>query len=77
MYVHMFHRQVYLAKLKSSGEYVAVKVQRPLVKLQVTLDLYILRLLLEFGSNNLPRFREECKALVMVLDNWAGRLVIQ
>jgi hypothetical protein len=68
--------QVYLAQLKSTGEFVAVKVQRPYVKLTVTLDLYILRLLLVFGANNLPQFEQECKALVTVLDNWAGRLVI-
>jgi len=35
--------QVYKAKLASTGEYVAVKVQRPQVLETVSKDLYVLR----------------------------------
>lgn len=66
--------QVYKAQFKGGNqEYVAVKVQRPNMQIAVTLDLYIIRLLLEFGEKYFPRIREECKAFIMVVDNWAGR----
>lgn len=64
--------QVYRAQLKRNNEYVAVKVQRPHVKLIVTLDLYILRLFLDFAIQNLPKFSKAydvCKALDTVLES--------
>lgn len=40
--------------------------------LTVTLDLYIVRNFFELCSV-IPRISEECKGLVSVVDNWAGR----
>jgi predicted unusual protein kinase regulating ubiquinone biosynthesis (AarF/ABC1/UbiB family) len=42
---------VYRAKLKDSGEDVAVKVQRPGVLGTVTLDLYVMRIILKVRSS--------------------------
>jgi len=64
--------QVYKAHLKGSGVAVAVKVQRPDMMLAVTLDLYIVRNLFVLGQM-IPKIAEECKGLVSVVDNWAGR----
>lgn len=64
--------QVYKARLASTGVAVAVKVQRPDMLLTVTLDLYIVRNFFQLCSA-IPRISEECKGLVSVVDNWAGR----
>lgn len=61
--------QVYRSQLKVNNEEVTVKVQRPYIKLIVTLDLHILRLLLNFVLQNRPEFREECKAIETVLES--------
>ena len=37
------HLQVYKGRLRSNGKAVAVKVQRPGVREQIALDIYILR----------------------------------
>jgi predicted unusual protein kinase regulating ubiquinone biosynthesis (AarF/ABC1/UbiB family) len=71
--------QVYRARVKSTGEDVAVKVQRPNVKLTVTLDIFITRGILDLTSKALkdiiPGPAESCGALVGVIDAWAGRFV--
>ena len=67
--------QVYRARLKKTGEEVAVKVQRPNMLVAVTLDLYIIRNLLQFGQDNVPSIAEQCRSFMMVVDNWAGRFV--
>ncbi len=38
-----WHLQVYKGRLRSNGKAVAVKVQRPGVREQIALDIYILR----------------------------------
>jgi predicted unusual protein kinase regulating ubiquinone biosynthesis (AarF/ABC1/UbiB family) len=65
--------QVYKAKLLD-GQEVAVKVQRPNMKLSITLDLYIVRKVLEF-LKLIPRISEECQAFILVLDNWGSRFI--
>ncbi len=39
----LMSRQVYKGRLRSNGKEVAVKVQRPGVREQIALDVYILR----------------------------------
>lgn len=67
--------QVYKGVLSSTGESCAVKVQRPGMKLSVTLDLFVIRLLLVLGAQYIPSIRDECLGFIMVVDNWAGRFV--
>lgn len=43
-----FHFKVYQARLRSTGEVVAVKVQRPGVQSAISLDIFILRYLAGF-----------------------------
>jgi predicted unusual protein kinase regulating ubiquinone biosynthesis (AarF/ABC1/UbiB family) len=62
--------QVYKGKLKS-GETVAVKVQRPGLSQQITLDLYILRRLAEWASKNLKQVRSD---LVGIMDEFGSRI---
>jgi predicted unusual protein kinase regulating ubiquinone biosynthesis (AarF/ABC1/UbiB family) len=62
--------QVYKGKLKS-GETVAVKVQRPGLAQQITLDLYILRGLASWAANNLKRVRSD---LVGIMDEFGARI---
>lgn len=61
--------QVYKARLRETGEVVAVKVQRPGVLEGICLDLYILRLMAG-ASQRLPNVHSDLEA---VLDNWARR----
>jgi aarF domain-containing kinase len=63
--------QVYKAKLKKTGETVAVKVQRPAVLETVSLDLYLAR---EIGllARNFPQIVERLDA-VELLDEFAFR----
>ena len=65
--------QVYKAKLKD-GTYVAVKVQRPDMYLIVTLDLFIMEMFFKVFSNS-PILGNECKGMVLAIDNWAARFV--
>lgn len=62
--------QVYKGKLKS-GETVAVKVQRPGLAQQITLDLYILRQLASWASKNIKRIRSD---LVGIMDEFGARI---
>ncbi|MCO5601667.1 hypothetical protein L7F22_055790 [Adiantum nelumboides] len=61
--------QVYKAKLKESGDVVAVKVQRPGVLEGICRDLYILRIGAQLAQS-IPNVRSN---LVALLDNWAFR----
>jgi aarF domain-containing kinase len=63
--------QVYKARLRSTGELVAVKVQRPFVLETVSLDLYLLR---KFGKflRNFEYLRQRTD-LVALLDEFASR----
>ncbi|CBN74481.1 protein kinase:ABC1 family [Ectocarpus siliculosus] len=65
--------QVYKATLVT-GEVVAVKVQRPDVLESVTLDLYVIRLLLLFIAKN-DSTRESALSILGVIDNWADRFL--
>ncbi len=62
--------QVYKGKLKS-GETVAVKVQRPGLAQQITLDLYILRQLAVWANKNFKRIRSD---LVGIMDEFGARI---
>ncbi len=62
--------QVYKGKLKT-GETVAIKVQRPGLASQVTLDLFILRGLAGWAQRNLPFIRSDLQA---ILDEFAYRI---
>ena len=66
-------RQVYRATLLT-GEAVAVKVQRPDVLESVTLDLYVIRLLLLFLSR-WDGVRDTALSILAVIDNWADRFL--
>ena len=48
--------QVYRAKLRSTGEWVAVKVQRPGVQALISKDLYVLRRAAEVYQGLVTRF---------------------
>lgn len=62
--------QVYKGKLKS-GETVAVKVQRPGLAQQITLDIYILRQLAIWANKNFKRIRSD---LVGIMDEFGARI---
>jgi predicted unusual protein kinase regulating ubiquinone biosynthesis (AarF/ABC1/UbiB family) len=62
--------QVYKGKLKT-GEVVAVKVQRPGLTEQITLDIYIMRSLAKWAVTNIKRIRSN---LVAITDEFAGRI---
>lgn len=62
--------QVYKGKLKS-GETVAVKVQRPGLAQQITLDLYILRQIAVWANKNFKRIRSD---LVGIMDEFGARI---
>lgn len=57
-----------------SGEQVAVKVQRPDVLQSVTLDLYVIRLLLLFVSQ-WKSAKDSALSILGVIDNWADRFL--
>lgn len=61
--------QVYKAKIKATGEIVAIKVQRPGILETVSLDLCLLRRMAELIQST-KYFRSD---LVSILDEWAGR----
>jgi aarF domain-containing kinase len=60
---------VYKARLKESGETVAVKVQRPGVLEGICRDLYLLR----NGAKLFQTIPNVRSNLVALLDNWASR----
>ena len=62
--------QVYKGKLKS-GETVAIKVQRPGLAEQITLDLYILRQIASWAASNIKRIRSD---LVGIMDEFGTRI---
>ncbi len=63
--------QVYKGKLKSTGEEVAVKVQRPDLREGITIDLYILRRLAGWVQRTFKRVRSD---LVGILDELGDRI---
>jgi predicted unusual protein kinase regulating ubiquinone biosynthesis (AarF/ABC1/UbiB family) len=63
--------QVYKAKLRATGEEVAVKVQRPDLRESITIDLYILRRLAAWGQKKLTQVRSD---LVGILDELGDRI---
>lgn len=62
--------QVYRGHLKT-GEEVAVKVQRPDLYRRITVDIYILRQVATWASNNIKRVQSD---LVAILDEFAARI---
>jgi len=62
--------QVYKGKLKT-GETVAIKVQRPDLRGNITIDLYILRRLAGWVEKNFKRVRSD---LVGIIDEFGGRI---
>merc|ERR1719453_453456 len=64
--------QVYRAKLRSTGEWVAVKVQRPSVQALVSKDLYVLRRAAEIYQGLINRFAPQQRTdYVALLNEWA------
>jgi len=63
--------QVYKAKLKTTGEEVAVKVQRPDLRDRITIDLYILRRLAAWAQKAIKQVRSD---LVGILDELGERI---
>ena len=64
--------QVYKARLNSTGEYVAVKVQRPSVLETVSKDLYVLRRAAEVYQGLTDRFAPQQKTnYVNLFNEWA------
>ena len=61
--------QVYKARLRDTGDQVAVKVQRPGVLEGISLDLLVLRLMAGLVQRA-PRVYSDLEEL---LDNWAAR----
>ncbi|XP_059069041.1 uncharacterized aarF domain-containing protein kinase At1g71810, chloroplastic isoform X2 [Cryptomeria japonica] len=62
--------QVYQARLRSNGEIVAVKVQRPGVRAAIALDIFILRLLVGYVRKAVNLNTD----LQAVVDEWASSL---
>ncbi|KAK9810297.1 hypothetical protein WJX72_008275 [[Myrmecia] bisecta] len=62
--------QVYKGRLRSTGQLVAVKVQRPGVRESIALDIYILRFLLR----QVRKYRKVNSDLPALLDEWASSL---
>jgi predicted unusual protein kinase regulating ubiquinone biosynthesis (AarF/ABC1/UbiB family) len=64
--------QVYKAKLNSTGEYVAVKIQRPAVLETVSKDLFVLRRAAEVFQALTDRFASQQRtSYVALLNEWA------
>ncbi len=62
--------QVYKGRLKT-GEDVAVKVQRPGLADQITKDIYIIRILANWATNNIKQIRSD---LVSIVDEFGTRI---
>ena len=63
--------QVYKGRLKTTGEKVAVKVQRPDLRESITIDLYILRKISAWAQKNIKIIRSD---LVGILDELGERI---
>merc|ERR1719230_1819366 len=64
--------QVYRARLRETGEIVAVKVQRPSVQALVSKDLYVLRRAAEVYQGLVERFAPQQRTnYVALLNEWA------
>jgi aarF domain-containing kinase len=63
--------QVYKGRLRSTGEEVAIKVQRPGIGEGIALDMVLLRRLMSFVDDNVPQISQP---LVPLVDEFAGRL---
>ncbi len=63
--------QVYKGRLKTTGEKVAVKVQRPDLRESITIDLYILRKIAAWAQKNIKIIRSD---LVGILDELGERI---
>ena len=64
--------QVYRARLRSTGEWVAVKVQRPGVQALVSKDLYVLRRAAEIYQGLVSRFAPQQRTdYVALFNEWA------
>jgi len=64
--------QVYRGRLLSTGESVAVKVQRPGISSAVSLDLYIARLICQAADVLVPMVSEQKSMYVELCDCFAG-----
>ena len=62
--------QVYKGELKT-GETVAVKVQRPGLANQITKDIYVIRVIAQWATNNLKQIRSD---LVSIVDEFGDRI---
>jgi len=62
--------QVYKGRLKT-GEDVAVKVQRPGLAEQITKDIYVIRILANWATNNVKQIRSD---LVSIVDEFGLRI---
>eukprot|EP00611_Tribonema_gayanum_P008597 TRINITY_DN18194_c0_g1_i1.p1 TRINITY_DN18194_c0_g1~~TRINITY_DN18194_c0_g1_i1.p1 ORF type:complete len:1066 (+),score=380.32 TRINITY_DN18194_c0_g1_i1:141-3200(+) len=71
--------QVYKARLRATGDEVAVKVQRPEVLFTVTRDLYVMRIILNLlskcGKIGPVRLGDTAKAFRSCIDSWAVRFM--
>lgn len=63
--------QVYKGKLRSTGEEVAVKVQRPGISESIAVDMVLLRRLVRVVDENVPQLSQP---LVPLVDEFAARL---
>ncbi|PSC69892.1 putative aarF domain-containing kinase chloroplastic [Micractinium conductrix] len=63
--------QVYKARLRSTGEQVAVKVQRPGIGENIAIDMVLLRRLVAVIDDNIPQVSQP---LVPLVDEFAARL---
>lgn len=62
----IYHRalQVYRGRLRSTGEEVAVKVQRPGIGDSIALDMVLLRRLMASIDINIPQVHSSCQRAV-------------
>ncbi|CAB1100383.1 unnamed protein product [Ectocarpus sp. CCAP 1310/34] len=75
--------QVYKARLKGTGETVAVKIQRPKVLATVTQDLYVIRIILDLIGYLLQPtvdvtvsiLRDASRSVKSLIDSWAVRFL--
>jgi len=63
---------VFRAKLKQTGEWVAVKVQRPGLLPVVTKDLYVMKRAAEWNQQVMTRFTKQKTNYVAMLETWAN-----
>ena len=63
--------QVYKGRLHSTGEAVAIKVQRPDLVDRISIDIYIVRLLAAWAKDNIVRVKSD---LVAIVDEFASKL---